>query len=1617
MKKIISVLLALTMVLTTLSTCIVPASASELTSVQEYEIFYEKFEDYGEGNWLAGDSSVDSNNYITKNDTIGIGEKEWSVSGSVSTSKIEVVEDPKDPSNKVLHVTNSNAEYNTYDSFFNLRRNSNAKSGLATQDGKKLVMEVDAYVVNTAKSIKGVDGKYEGNFFTYSTAANASYSTTQGIYSTFSGTSFIPRTSGAYQKDYFARTSVSGCIGKWITLRYVVDVSESDTATHSDTSRAYIKDRGSADEVVYSAKYAPKEGKYSYSNNMPNYPYQVGDRVLDFHKGNSTLTANKGWDIGKYYGTMFSAKASTTAVENGTITDGEFYLDNLRSYWIDELKMGEVKNAENNVIGQAIEIPFNSKIQEKVTEKGFQSKVWTLKDMFSLVDSNNEVVEEGIEAVTLSEDKKTVKVVLSDNVLGGNDYKILIDVIFCDVYGQGITDYNLPTEISVHTAEKYEATEKPDEITGLLANDTRTFDIKVSTASEVLSAKLGDLDVKTTVLDEGKTIKVSFAEISNPVDGNLVINLKAVDGQTLTITIPVTINSGLEREMLINDDISGLTLGTNLLEGATGTTYYNGKFALTVSKAKGAVIAFGTEGNNDKVEVATDPANQGQGNVLKITNATSGNNLAVNRLYDENKTAYKPRGKVLVIESKYYLPEGKFGTGNTVNYNGLANDTKDGVSNYQRIVDSWGANSIYVAQGNWNTFPGGDTGIDGIFSRAEGKHNLPANQWITVTSVFDMTETATDLRPDTFRTYIDGEPLPATLRGTNAPTTPVYDLFPEGYFGDYPVTGTIAHKEKTSLGTKSYSNLYGIIARTNIPVDGAAYTYYVDDFKAYVVDDFKAEVSGDTSNYAPNKTIKVIFNNKVAENQISKLYVKDAEGNKVEDAVITYANGGMAVDVKLPAHVSKDEVYTFVAPTTFYDVTYQPLKNNADWTFDIKVGEYVAFKGEADKTLISNFATGRDAKATVTFTKPLASTAGIKVLDKDSNEVKSGWTASLSGDLKTVVLNFSDLATGDYTVKFNDVKAEDGDDLLDADNIEIKILAKAGKILLLEENFDGTGDKAYATDKNWFEAANLPAGFKVDAVEYGGGKNPNVTVDGDSVTVTSSYPSTATNLSGNALKVYAPNSKEHTIRVKANHNLGAVNIEADYPNKVIVYEADVFVVNSEDGNGQDCSRILAPSFDDTMKMPTFHKRNTNALKFEGTWLSTPVTTSKADTLRHRWTKSISLSNNTGKKVQMVVDQRSNMDTIKMVVGGTQLTETNHTLLVDHPNFKKTFYEFPMAANSTDDNAFKENNMGDFRGFFMVAKSKTSKAGEVYYDNLKAYLVDAFEITSIEGATEAFNPAKHTITINFTNKVESLENAKANIKLYNAAGVEAESSDYEISLADGGYQVVIDLRDNLPGGSEYKVVVEPLIKDEYGITLASKYVWYDYNESVCEGWAVVSGTALKGLYATEAEAIANQGEFEVKKYTWTMADSATGKVNNFTIDATTATNPKTFIASGYIRNDKAMNLEAVVKLTKSTSLYAEADPALVTGKNIKTSITLTNPESRETDVWIVVAAYGDQREMLGSYNKAMKLSPGQVVTESISFDAKNENIKYVKMFIWDGKATMMPYQNPENIYNN
>ena len=51
MKKILASLLAITMLMTTLSACIIPVSAAENPVLTEG--FTEDFENYGAGNWLA----------------------------------------------------------------------------------------------------------------------------------------------------------------------------------------------------------------------------------------------------------------------------------------------------------------------------------------------------------------------------------------------------------------------------------------------------------------------------------------------------------------------------------------------------------------------------------------------------------------------------------------------------------------------------------------------------------------------------------------------------------------------------------------------------------------------------------------------------------------------------------------------------------------------------------------------------------------------------------------------------------------------------------------------------------------------------------------------------------------------------------------------------------------------------------------------------------------------------------------------------------------------------------------------------------------------------------------------------------------------------------------------------------------------------------------------------------------------------------------------------------------------------------------------------------------------------------------------------------------------------
>ena len=122
-----------------------------------------------------------------------------------------------------------------------------------------------------------------------------------------------------------------------------------------------------------------------------------------------------------------------------------------------------------------------------------------------------------------------------------------------------------------------------------------------------------------------------------------------------------------------------------------------------------------------------------------------------------------------------------------------------------------------------------------------------------------------------------------------------------------------------------------------------------------------------------------------------------------------------------------------------------------------------------------------------------------------------------------------------------------------------------------------------------------------------------------------------------------------------------------------------------------------------------------------------------------------------------------------------------------------------------------------------------------------------------------------------------------------------------------------------------------------------------------------------------------------------------------------------IHAGASVDKEAMKLETVIKLSKATSLYANASAANIAGNTVTTSLSFVNPEDDALPVWYIVAAYGDYNEMLGCKAASIEVAKGEFNLGEVSFEVEDASaIKSVKVYVWDGYKTMVPYQDAEEL---
>ena len=484
MRKALSLLLVFTMILATLSFSIIPASAEELEIKNEDIIFTEKFEDYtANTNWITAYTKNTKYQSIA-NDTLGVSDKaadSWIYTTSADSIKggsvkpVTLEGEEHAGRGQVLELTVPD----TSSGWITLKRTSNGMDGIAREnipEGKKIVAEVKFFVpdgtylseaailsnpntLSPSSSLKGSNNGYLGAYATLA-AKNTS--------ATFYGSS-----SGKY--GFVQARYNKGVLGEWHTFRLIYDVSKTPSVSHSDTTgflldenmyTSYFAD-ATSDGTGYLANEVPASpGGDWYIKDHPTYPmYNESEegavKQIDYLNTTST-TKSDGYmvqskdfvfKIDNFYGAQFSVKN-----RDGN-TGSKYYIDDLKAYYIDALDF-EVINASAYSSG-AVKLTFNQPLKESFkeyiknkpstsTEKDGTRK---LEDFFTMIDSEGNTVD-GIEKFELSDDKKVVSITPKTTLTKGEDYKIVINPLLIDVYGQGLNKngHNNATYVDLHIA-------------------------------------------------------------------------------------------------------------------------------------------------------------------------------------------------------------------------------------------------------------------------------------------------------------------------------------------------------------------------------------------------------------------------------------------------------------------------------------------------------------------------------------------------------------------------------------------------------------------------------------------------------------------------------------------------------------------------------------------------------------------------------------------------------------------------------------------------------------------------------------------------------------------------------------------------------------------------------------------------------------------------------------------------------------------------------------------------------------------------------------------------------------------------------------------------------------
>jgi len=1597
-KKILSSILAITMLLTTLSSCVIPASAA---TELPFDAITETFEDYTAENWVG---------YLSENIVTGVqnmGEKTWQIYGkgfSAEDTFIGVTNDPVvgGTRGQVLKIDLNNTPRGTgtsVNSWVQVRRNVNEGSKVSRANlstGKKLVFEVDSYFPSTRT------GASEAQFLNWSTGKPSSpqNKTHLGIatYGLRAGKRGI-HTGVGYGKEGFARSGVTN-VGEWETTKLIIDVSEDASATHlADTTRMLVNGRL---QTVAIRSEGMEDGSALVN---PAFKAKKGDRIIDtWHAAFTDL--GDGTLVSKYsdlYGVVFAN--GVYGEDKGASGDTEYYIDNLKVYWIDTFKQEGAVTYSNvdengNWYEGAIAIPFNNEIKETVevyeysgassqTMAAATMETYTLSNLVAVLDAEGN--EKAGTTATVSEDGKTLLVTPPKGLTAGETYSIVVNTRFSDVNGQGLWTSGSADE----------------------TKEIAEFTMGVDPYAHVLY----DIDFEDENLEKG----VNWIDHR---DDNRYVDVPGLDLGAVTINKN---SSAGAHEVMVVDDPADTTNGNKVLALTSAGT--NGKPTKVRFNANGKEgVARSDMGVGKKLvykaKIFIPSDYQGAESTALVnpnsetsTSASTASGIAATLRTDPRffvatfgKYGYtQARSTTSKTSTETYNTVGKW-----VEWKHVADVSKSLSATHSDTVRAYVDDRMVLAKID-------NTGTNGVHTSSD-KYDLSVGTWLID---YPTTSSADDLQAlENGGHFSIGD----TWWGSH------FTINPPSSAGENKYTYYIDDVEA-----------YWIDALTLNAINANEYN------GGKVVLEFNQKLREEVEYFKGGVTSDNL--NKVSVSDLFKIV--DSTGAEVEGGIAesSLSADGKKVYIVPSEDLAKGVNYKIEISPYLIDEYGQGLENNSKATYvDLVISEnYVPFTVELSRDEIAGFDTGRDG-VTVTAKFSVAVDSenienNIVATNTDTGAVATGWTYEFGKtengetDYTTVIFDFAGLEKANYTVKSTDEFAAVNAATL-ANALEITIKAAQGAIVLFDENFESgyaTGNLLVDSNKTTDESLSTNSKYTNFTLPSPDGVGSwDIQLNGSPAEISDTFEIVNAPEgmgTGKVLKVAitrgGSSGSSNYIAFRRNFD-AARNAyrfdEGEYAGKVLVYEADVYTPE------------LAADIP-YMQLSTYTKE-IRSFK-DGLWKIAPSSTGQVrisggsyqstfTTYGHSvsWQRSSSADNlkDAPGNVRIAVDQATEVDTIRAYVNGKMntLSVDKVAQLKGHPmNDPEGRYDFgPSIGNADMKVADQEYNMNtavvpssgekisNIDGTCGIYSQLTK--GEYYIDNFKAYLVDAFEVEEVTGYGNNFNTEKGRITFTFSKKVDlATATENENIVLIDETGNVVADGIESVTAKDGGYQLEVKLSETVAKEKEYTVWLKVGLRDCDGLSLRTQYSYYLYDidahyekvegkDNVYLIERVNSKDTIEGTYTPRVM----DGDKVV-----TPAYLTYYKADGTTVAAQAATDM-------YVKDYAKMKSKITIVTSKSNSLSATATPAVVDGNTVTTKVSFSNPEVEAMDVWCVIAAFGEYNEMLGSAVVDVSSIDASTVTGEfeVSFTTKaGKTVENVKMFVWNNNDDMKTYQNAESIW--